>query len=201
MTNEEMQAEIRMFCGLSKRKTARDTMPVGVKIERIVLGELFYKTGLNYGVELGVNRGTYSKFLCETHPDLQLTCIDKWHSDDPKPKRQKRQDEKYERAVKKLKPWNVKFIRKHSMDALSDFADNALDFIYIDAGHDFDNVMPDIIFWSKKVRPGGMIACHDYFALTGGGVVKAVDSYTFCHNIHPYYVTRELFPTAFWVKP
>lgn len=87
------------------------------------------------------------------------------------------------------------------MEALKDFSDDFLDFVYIDANHEFDYCCPDIIFWSQKVRSGGIVACHDYFHHVRGGVVHAVNAYTASHNIQPWYVTREVFPTAFWVKP
>jgi hypothetical protein len=31
--------------------------------------------------------------------------------------------------------------------------------------------------------------------------VPAVDAYVRCHHIHPWYVTYEIMPTVFWVKP
>jgi hypothetical protein len=60
--------------------------------------------------------------------------------------------------------------------------------------------MLDIILWSKKVRKNGIIACHDCY---GGetGVEKAVEAYTHSHHIDPWYVTKELQPTAYWVNP
>ena len=45
-------------------------------------------------------------------------------------------------------------------------------------------------------REGGRYAV----AMRRGGVIEAVDAYTRCHMIHPWYVTREDLPTAFWVR-
>lgn len=36
-----------------------------------------------------------------------------------------------------------------------------LDFLFIDAGHRYDEVKSDYDLWSKLVRPGGLIAFHD----------------------------------------
>ena len=91
-------------------------------------------------------------------------------------------------------------IKKASMDALSDVKDGELDFVFIDGNHLFNYAMADIIFWSPKVRSGGMIAVHDYYQ-GESGVVKAVDCYTYCNHIIPWYTTKELQPTAFWVNP
>jgi len=134
--------------------------------------------------------------LCKRNPNLHLCCVDPWiavgHLS------QSRQDGYYNRALSNLKPYNVTIIRKFSMDALSDFEDDSLDFVFIDGAHDFDNAIIDIIGWSKKVKLDGVIACHDYMSGHGAGVMKAVDAYTHCHKIEPWFVTREMEATAFW---
>jgi hypothetical protein len=87
------------------------------------------------------------------------------------------------------------------MDGLADIKDDSLDFVYIDANHTFDYCCPDIIYWSMKVRSGGIVSGHDYFHHIRGGVVRAVDAYTASHSISPWYVTQEVYPSYFWVKP
>jgi len=94
------------------------------------------------------------------------------------------------------------------MEALNDFENRSLDFVYIDGDHTFDGVITDIVFWAQKVRHGGMIACHDYCNGYLSGVVKAVDAYVYCHKIDPWFVIGEqarrietVAPTAFWVNP
>lgn len=49
-----------------------------------------------------------------------------------------------------------------------------LDFCFIDAAHDYDNVKRDIQAWRPKVKPGGILAGHDYCA-SWPGVKEAVD--------------------------
>lgn len=49
--------------------------------------------------------------------------------------------------------------------------DGFLDFIFIDADHEYQSVKNDIIAWTPKLKPGGMISGHDtHFE----GVFKAV---------------------------
>jgi predicted O-methyltransferase YrrM len=56
-----------------------------------------------------------------------------------------------------------------------------LDFVFIDAGHDYNSVLRDVWAWSEKVRDKGLLSGHDY----GGagdrhgrfGVKKAVDEF------------------------
>jgi hypothetical protein len=86
------------------------------------------------------------------------------------------------------------------MDAVRKIKNESLDFVYIDGFHDFDWVMPDLIFWAQKVRRHGIVAGHDYYPFFRAGVMFAVDAYTRAHNINDWYVTREKEPTWFWVK-
>jgi len=185
---------------ISRRMAQRDNLPIGAKRGgRERLGEVFRTLRLNRGAEIGTKKGEFASVLCAANPDLTLFCVDPWSA--AFGGKQAVHDNFYQQAVHALKPFNVTIIRKPSLEAIGEFADGSLDFVYIDANHSFDCVAPDIIFWSQKVRSGGLVACHDYFALINGGVVKAVDAYTHCHHIDPWYVTEEVYPTAFWVRP
>lgn len=52
--------------------------------------------------------------------------------------------------------------------------DGPVDFVYIDAAHDYESVKADIAAWWPKVKPGGILAGHDYCE-AWPGVKKAVD--------------------------
>lgn len=67
-------------------------------------------------------------------------------------------------------------LRTTSLEAASQFEDNSLDFVHIDASHDYDNVIADIKAWYPKVKPGGFITGDDY-VVNWDGVVKAVNEY------------------------
>ena len=64
-----------------------------------------------------------------------------------------------------------------SIDASKRYDDNTLDFVSIDANHDYKQVMSDLRAWYPKVKIGGMISGHD-FAMQSetsrSGVIKAV---------------------------
>ena len=163
------------------------------------IAELIGEFGYKEGVEVGVRRGGSALAWLRPNPDLHLTCIDPWSA--RKRWGQAKQDEFYRLAIENLTPYNVDILKMTSMEALSKFVDGSLDFVHIDGNHEFDYCCPDIIFWSQKLRKGGMIAIHDYIHFHRAGVIKAVDAYTHTHHIDPWYVTRDRLPSAFWIKP
>ena len=61
-----------------------------------------------------------------------------------------------------------------SIEASKLYEDNSLDFVLIDAAHDYENVKEDIKHWFPKVKKGGVMAGDDYH-YTWPGVVKAAD--------------------------
>lgn len=199
MDRRPIHAKIRAKFNL-KRRT--DNLPHGSRrgYTRFTLSELLGELQFNVGAEIGVRRGNYSRHLCAQNPNLLLHCIDPWDAYDRAYTAQ-RQERIYQEAVANLQGLNVQILRKSSMDALADFKDESLDFVFIDGNHSFDHVCPDIIFWSKKVRSGGIVSAHDYYGFGWAGVVEAVDAYTRSHHIDPWYRTKELEPTVFWVKP
>lgn len=198
MTRDEINKIIVHKFGI-KNKPGSSIPFLASHKNRVTLAELFKDLGFKVGVEIGTQLGKYAQVLCDNNPGVKLHCIDPWFPIGKKyPK--ERQDRYYELTVEKLKPYNVNIIRKTSMDALNDFEDRSLDFIFIDGAHDFDNVCMDLICWVNKVKSGGIISLHDYYYQPGNGVVKAVDAYTSCHHIDPWYVLKNLSPTAFWVN-
>jgi predicted O-methyltransferase YrrM len=63
------------------------------------------------------------------------------------------------------------------MEAVKDFKDESLDFVFIDGNHQYSYVLEDITEWSKKVRSGGIVSGHDYFEFLDNGVIRAVNEY------------------------
>ena len=56
-------------------------------------------------------------------------------------------------------------IRAASKVASKIFADESLNFVYIDANHAYDYVVEDIELWFPKVKKGGYLCGHDYIDL------------------------------------
>ena len=76
----------------------------------------------------------------------------------------------------------VNAIKTTSANAAMLYADGSLDMVFIDASHDFDNVMTDLKAWYPKVRSGGEFAGHDYF-YSVDGVQRAVKEFCSANKI------------------
>lgn len=75
-------------------------------------------------------------------------------------------------------------MQSDSLDAATQFEDESLDMVFIDANHSEEAVRADIDAWFPKVKIGGLIGGHDYHKSWGQGVVAAVDSrFPNCHKI------------------
>ena len=72
-------------------------------------------------------------------------------------------------------------IRMTSLDAVSLYENRSLDFIFIDASHEYEDVKKDIIGWYPKLKLGGIIAGHDYTSYDG--VKQAVDEILINKNL------------------
>lgn len=71
-----------------------------------------------------------------------------------------------------------------------------LDFVYIDASHDYDSVVADIQVWWPKVKPGGILGGHD-FDFIHPGVIKGVIEFA----VHNELKLETLDPDWWIVKP
>jgi len=70
-----------------------------------------------------------------------------------------------------------------SVAAAATFSDASLDFVYIDADHAYEAVSEDIRAWWSKVKPGGVMAGHDYDHRTDPGVPQAVDEFAHANGL------------------
>jgi len=58
----------------------------------------------------------------------------------------------------------VVWFRKESTSITTDeIPDQSLDCVFIDGNHEYQYVLDDLHFWSKKIRPGGQILGDDYW--------------------------------------
>lgn len=127
-------------------------------------------------VEVGVYKGKSILYLAESiieaNKQVNLFAVDTFkgsveHSD-------QKEGQIYNEYICNVEPLKhvIKTIIMPSVDAASTFDDKSLNFVFIDAAHDYDNVKADIQAWMPKVKNGGILAGHDYHHYD---VKKAVD--------------------------
>ncbi len=164
------------------------------KINRRIMAECLADLGFKTGAEIGVAAGDHSDLLLQVIPDLTMYCIDPWmHIDGFASWRKSTLQNWKAEAISKLsKHKKCTIIQKMSAEAAASFEDASLDFVYIDAAHDFKHIAIDICVWITKVKPGGILFGHDYTRIPFGGfpchVKDVVDAYAVSHNIDTWFV-------------
>ncbi len=127
------------------------------------------------GVEIGVADGATSVKLLSMHSGLVLYSIDpyvmypKYYSKNQKDRQhgsgtQEDFDKQYDRMKIKLSQFGdrSRFLRATSEIGSKHFANDSLDFVFIDANHLYKSVKQDIQLWWPKVKSGGYLFGHDY---------------------------------------
>lgn len=148
------------------------------------------------GIELGVARGEFSKQLLETYPEMYLFSVDAWAGD------RNHIESEYIETTKTLLPFKERnsIIRTFFENAVLIFPDNYFDFIYVDGyahtGQDNGQTLNE---WFCKVKPGGVMAGHDYdkhFPET----IKQVDRFCQVNNLKLHIVNEMPFASWYIIK-
>lgn len=176
------------------------------------LVELFPKHGR--WVEIGVYRGDFSQKIFDIAKPSELYLIDNWKfevadhnpfvdvaenfsgfagkvhwqhfGDDPNATQE--QNYQYVKA-RFANVANVKIIRANSFEGISRLPDHHFDVMYIDANHQYDYVLRDMMEAKKKLKNGGIILMNDFYEGPGGaeqnlGVMAAVNTFVKRYSFH-----------------
>ena len=134
---------------------------------------------INAGAEVGVQTAIYSDVMLSKWRGKAYLMIDPWkhYSYDENGisseyvdlanVEQTVQDSFYEEAKEKVSKYGSRAVvmRMTSEEAAGLISDQSLDFVYIDAAHDYTAVMSDMVAWWPKVRVGGVLSGHDFYDL------------------------------------
>ncbi|KAL4425800.1 hypothetical protein ABPG75_009816 [Micractinium tetrahymenae] len=136
---------------------------------RVELGELLEKEGFSTGAELGVQRGEFSKTLLDSWRSCKsYLMVDAWQHQENYNEAANVDDawqqQNYELAQQAVAAHagKARLLKMYTSEAAKLVADASLDFVYIDARHDFCGAAEDIALWWPKVMRGGILAGHDY---------------------------------------
>ena len=123
-------------------------------------------------VEVGTWKGTSAAFMAveiaNSGKDIQFDCVDTFEGD---PNEISHVEDPsivagtlYDEFINNMKPVEGFYrpVRMTSLEAADCYDDKSLDFVFIDAAHDYDSIHADILAWFPKVKIGGVIAGHDF---------------------------------------
>ena len=176
------------------------------------------------GCEVGVQGGAFSQFILSHTPSLEkFYLVDPWEQQTNYKDGANVTNEEQERilrcAKERVSKWEDKavILRGYSTVMCDQIPDNSLDFVYIDARHDYKGCQEDINAFWPKVKTGGVMAGHDYLnyqdtqkffkdqpeenwsicydgSINYGAVKGAVNEFAQDNNLDVY-VSSEFFPS------
>ena len=120
-------------------------------------------------VEIGAWKGRSSAYMAveiiNSKKDIKFHAVDSWEWSEEyggEPLMQVK-DAMYNHFIENIRPVSdvVQVHRGYSHLVASQFEDESLDFVFVDAAHDYDNVVRDIISWLPKIKKTGVLAGHD----------------------------------------
>ena len=94
---------------------------------------------------------------------IELFCIDTWMGSEEHVNEQCVQSNTlYDEFLSNTQSFKdiVRPVRLPSVKASENFEDDSCDFIFIDAAHDYENVVADIDAWLPKLKANGVLAGH-----------------------------------------
>lgn len=134
-------------------------------------------------VEIGTWKGQSSAFLAveiiNSGKNIKLDCIDNFTGSVIEPGQMFDPDNKAGRLLdvfkNNMRPvvGHYEAIKGDSAESANLYKDESLDFVFIDASHDYESFKKDLFAWFPKVKVGGMISGHD-FADPYPGIMKVV---------------------------
>jgi len=129
--------------------------------------------GFVHGAELGVQKGNNLKYLLDNIPHLKMIGVDIWSDKSVRFNNTKSEDlEKdttsinygfYQELLKYTRQVHPRLVlyRHFTSYATKFVEDESLDFAFVDAGHEYEDVKEDIANWLPKIKKGGYLLGHD----------------------------------------
>ena len=164
--------------------------------------------------EIGVYRGDFSQKIFDTCEPSELYLIDNWRfeirdhnpfsekaenfsgfagkihwqhfGDDPNAT----QEQNYQHVKSRFAHApQVKVVRANSIEGIQSLPDSHFDVMYVDANHQYEYVLRDMMEARKKLKPGGIMQMNDFYEGPGGaeqnlGVMGAVNTFVKRYDFH-----------------
>jgi len=140
------------------------------------------------GCEVGVHAGDTTGYLLRNLPEIKkYYAIDPWkiykmydgtNYRKPGNKKYRTMELAMKNYFKVIKPYKKKVVtyRMTSVEAIKHIPKNSLDWVFIDANHEYEYIKENLFLWTIKVKHGGLISGHDY-GNKWKGIKQAVDEF------------------------
>jgi hypothetical protein len=147
------------------RLQASDTLLTGLNRDAIL--KLLPKGGV--GVEIGVNRGAYSKKIVALAAPRILHLIDPWPVDSAddyiktyhvKDDMQAHHDMVHADFAPQIAQGRIVIHRKYSHECAALFEDGQFSFIYVDGMHSYEACLEDLRLFAPKLKGTGFLMGH-----------------------------------------
>ena len=132
-------------------------------------------------MEIGVYEGDFSQQILKIVKPKKLFLIDPWveeyHGDG---KHEKRYQKVLDRFKSEIEDGTVVVYRAFSHDVVEKFDDCFFDWIYLDGGHTYDNIMEQFSEYLPKIKLNGFVTGDDYGRddeIHRKNVTRAVDEF------------------------
>jgi predicted O-methyltransferase YrrM len=114
-------------------------------------------TFVEVGSHIGKSASFMSVEIANSQKDIKFFTVDFWLSVN--------EPDRFKIFMKNMRPVRKFFkpLKMSSILAANMFNTNSIDFLFLDAGHSYEDIIADMTAWYPKVKRGGIIAGHDYY--------------------------------------
>jgi hypothetical protein len=158
---------------------------------RAELLEIVDHLNFTTGVEIGVQQGLFAETSLSIWKKAEMyALVDIWRKQeatyaDSANVEDAQQEENFRATKLRLAKFGNKpvYYRNKSSEAVQYFKDNSLDYIYLDALHDYCGVTEDLNNWWPKLKIGGIMAGHDFLSASEAlQMSRGVQHFELCLN-------------------
>ncbi|GFH53262.1 O-methyltransferase [Chaetoceros tenuissimus] len=163
------QTKVTVSSSIPSSPSCRPKMAPRPLKNRNELPQLLEDFKFKTGIEIGVQEGKFSKIVLDTWKSCEkYHLVDVWAQQknykDQANVDDAAQDKLFRTTKENLKEYEekVQIHRMFSTEAAKSFENESIDFIYVDARHDYCGAKEDLEYYWPILKPGGIMAGHDY---------------------------------------
>ena len=169
-----------LFRARALRELNKFIIPLPPTNTRLYFRSYLAEQNVSIVAEVGVQKGWFSEIVLQAAPTItKYYLVDIWREqkfyDDGANYNNSIQEDIFKEALSRVSPYKskIEIFRMYSAQAatwlkksISDPATGQfqpiLDFLYLDARHDYCGCLEDIVAWWPLLKPGGLMSGHDF---------------------------------------